>query len=384
MEYFKDVIRPILDQLPSEPMHHIVRDSLSLIEQNPILLRGLEAAVFSGGYRFKSSKLRNFYRGQLRENTTQLGAGWDKPGKAQLAWHTLGCGSTVVGGITPEFQPGNPDRPRQHVFKDTDGKYGIINFLGLNSDGRFAVAENLEKYHSRKYPIIASVAYNSGTEMKNIPNDFVYVINSLYTSVDGYQLLISCPNVHGAEIVHKLHDPAFLKDTAQAVVEAQERTGGRMPTDIKTGGDVTISELNELIRVCSDFDFGIVGINTSGNEDFKAAFRKRGVKGGFSGDYNPYRQRALEVAAYVYNETTGQVPFTASGAIYTGEDAWRRHLAGSTINEIMSAPRIYGLGAADKINRYIDEKLKSCFLSEIIGIEAQNYANISYPHIPRE
>src|SRR5260221_7993551 len=106
---YEQVVRPVLDAVGhSEQAHHLVRDFLSWAQSSPINLKAFELAAL-GGERFKSPRLENNFGGVERENTSQLGAGWDKYGTAQRAWHHSGDGSTVIGGITPDEQLANQD-----------------------------------------------------------------------------------------------------------------------------------------------------------------------------------------------------------------------------------------------------------------------------------
>lgn len=384
---YKEVIRPILDRVGhSEELHNLIRNGLGFLQEDELFLKIFERTIFKGGTRFISPVLANQFDGLKRENTLQLGAGWDKPGIAQRTAHILGFGSTVAGGVTPEPQKGNEQKPRQHVFKDEKSHYGQINSVGLKSEGAWLVNDNLKRYRGRDFPILANVSSNNETPLKNIPSDFARVIGELYYQIDGIQLLISCLNVGGIEKVRSLHEKEFLVDLVQASLGAMDQRGFRKPISIKVGGDVTIKELCEVISICLDNKLGIVGINTSGEERFKSHFGMSGVKGGFSGDYLPYRQRALEVAAFVFNETKGKLTFTASGGIYSGEDVLERHLAGSSINEMMTGLRVNGLTVADQANRYLDKKLKEMGIKnveEVIGINAQKYSVLGYLNIPR-
>src|SRR5262245_53281649 len=72
-------------------------------------------------------------------NPVGLAAGFDKNAEAPDALLRLGFGFVEVGGVTPRPQPGNP-RPR--LFR-LDADEGVINRLGLNSEGIEAVAARL-------------------------------------------------------------------------------------------------------------------------------------------------------------------------------------------------------------------------------------------------
>src|SRR5258707_13306954 len=72
-------------------------------------------------------------------NPVGLAAGFDKNAEVADALFRLGFGFVEVGGVTPKPQPGNP-RPR--LFR-LDADDGVINRLGLNSEGAEVVAQRL-------------------------------------------------------------------------------------------------------------------------------------------------------------------------------------------------------------------------------------------------
>lgn len=394
---YEQVIRPALDVVGhSEQMHHWVRDSLGIAQHVPGGLKVVEQLAL-GGERFKSPRLENSFGGLKRENTKQVGAGWDKYGHAQRTRHLLGDGATVIGGITPNEQPVNQNVIRQVVVRNSDGKYASVNNYGLGNDGAEKTAQTLMQYLDRDWPIIISAAFmKSAQDLKDMPKDYAEVVRTMFPIVDGQriklvdgvQVLVSCPNTHGPDFVHRLHDRSFLIDTVKSVRGAMlETIGFILPTDIKVGGDATLNELLTVMRVCSDYGFGMVGINTSGNKAFKDHFGIGHIAGGFSGDYPPYRSRANEAAALIFNESGGKVHFVGAGGNYTGADAWERHLAGAYIIEDVFGHRINGPATSNEMNKYIDAQLVTegiSHISEVIGRDAKKYEKDGYPNIPRD
>ena len=84
-------------------------------------------------------KLRVQAFGLTFPNPVGLAAGFDKNAEVPDQLFRLGFGFVEVGGVTPQPQPGNP-RPR--LFR-LDADEGVINRLGLNSEGVAAVAARL-------------------------------------------------------------------------------------------------------------------------------------------------------------------------------------------------------------------------------------------------
>src|SRR5207248_4410992 len=84
-------------------------------------------------------------------NPIGLAAGLDKNGVAIPAWAALGFGFIEIGTVTAQAQPGNP-KPR--IFRLSKQK-ALINRLGFNNDGAYAIALRLRKLReSGRWPAV--------------------------------------------------------------------------------------------------------------------------------------------------------------------------------------------------------------------------------------
>ena len=116
MNFYEQVLRPLLFLLDPEVVHHLAMDSLAVT--GPLLQKftpppdpRLECEVF--GLRFP--------------NRVGLAAGFDKNGVALPAWQGLGFGFAEIGTITARAQPGNP-KPR--IFRVPEAQ-GADQSIGL-------------------------------------------------------------------------------------------------------------------------------------------------------------------------------------------------------------------------------------------------------------
>jgi dihydroorotate dehydrogenase len=288
--------------------------------------------------------------------------------------------------VTEEAQPGNPERPRQHIFGEELGRVVCKNDLRFNSPGALRVALNLEEYSERPFPIIGNIGQNSWIKAKDMAESFARVVGVLYKYVDGFQLVFSCPNIHGPEEVHKMQEYAIMSDSAKAVNQVMDAMGERKPVDIKVGADSTRKEIDSAIRIAQENNIGIVAINTSNDRDVISKYGEKWLKvsGGFSGDDPDFRLKKNIILAYIYTESEGKIPLRAAGGNRNGPTVLVSLMAGAQIAEFVVALRDVEagmLGVADRTNRWLSKYMDEnglCSLGEVVGVSAQRIINTNY------
>src|SRR3989344_3167939 len=105
MEYYRNIISPILDRLDSETMHVAAREALHYSEVIPGGLDILEKFAY-GSERFTDPRLNVVVGGVSLDNPVMVGAGWDKKGVAVKGLYALGFSGVEVGSVLMSPQPG--------------------------------------------------------------------------------------------------------------------------------------------------------------------------------------------------------------------------------------------------------------------------------------
>ena len=123
---YKQLIRPLLFQLPPETIHHLIMAAMRVLHYIPggrLLLR-----MF---YTTRHPSLVREVFGIRFPNPVGLAAGFDKDAEVYEEMASLGFGFVEVGTITPLAQPGNP-KPR--LFR-LPMDHALINRMGFNNQG---------------------------------------------------------------------------------------------------------------------------------------------------------------------------------------------------------------------------------------------------------
>lgn len=351
MSFYKKVINPILDHLDSETWHTYVRDALHLAEISPITLKITELIAF-GGNRIKDERLTSNVAGITFENPVMVGAGWDKKGKAIKGLYALGFAGVEIPALL-KAQPGNP-RPRQFSV----GPGVIIQHLGFNTPGAYAIKKNLAIYKNSGIPIGIGLAKNKETSDKDAPEEYAKVAKILYDEGDYFVINVSSPNTPGLK---RLQGKGPLTKIVQAVIKALEEKGGRKPLFVKVAPELTHEEMDDIIDVVlSNKLTGIIAVNTWASPNIKAKYgeRWRNQPGGLSGDDKDYRKLATEQVKYIYKKTKGKIVIIGVGAIKDAPTALERIKAGASLIQVVVAIRGEGPSVAANINRGLLEYMQ--------------------------
>ncbi len=72
----------------------------------------------------------------------------------------------------------------------------IINHIGLENKGAYAVAKNIEKKKKRvSFPVGINIVKNNDTDFKDAPDNIFECFNVMKDLGDFFVFNISCPNV---------------------------------------------------------------------------------------------------------------------------------------------------------------------------------------------
>jgi dihydroorotate dehydrogenase len=249
-----------------------------------------------------------------------------------------------------------------------------LNWLGFNSPGMEAVAENLHRYNGSGIPIGISIGKNRDVGTKTLPESHAVVAKRLYDYASYFAINVSSPNTPG---LRKLQDKEPLTDIVQAVNQVMDEMGVRKPLFVKIAPELTNEAVNDVIEVVIDNGLtGIIAANTTENPEIKAKYgeRWRNVNGGVSGNDEDYRRMSTEKIAHIYREAGDRLEIIGVGGIQGTETALEKIKAGAKLLQIVTAIRGEGPTVAGRINRGIVEYMEKegiKNLSEIVGIEAR-------------
>ena len=351
--------------MDSETWHTRVRDALHLAEISPLTLKLTELIAF-GGKRIKDDRLKSTVAGITFENPVLVGAGWDKKGKAVKGLYALGFAGVEIPALL-KAQPGNP-KPRQFSV----GPGVIIQHLGFNTPGAYAIKKNLAPYKNSGIPIGIGLAKNKETTDENAPEEYAKVAKILYNEADYFVINVSSPNTPGLK---RLQGKGPLTLIVKAVIKAMEEKGERKPLFVKVAPELTHPEMDDIIDVVRTNNLtGIIAVNTWANSDLKAKYGEkwRNQPGGLSGDDKEYRKLATDQVRYIYKKTQGKIVIIGVGAIKDATTALERIKAGASLVQVVVAIRGEGPSVAANINRGLLEymqKHKIKNIQDLVGTE---------------
>lgn len=320
MTLYRQILRPLLFQLPAEAAHNLARWSLRS-----------EAPWKYGASRWqvKSPVLRT-QLGKLEvENPVGLAPGLDKNGEMISALQHFGFGYLCIGSILPVPQPGNP-RPRVLRYPE---EQALINCYGLPSHGLAAVAERLRRIRSR-VPIVATV---DGPNVEEYLRSFA----AMEPLVDAIQVSAKCPN-------HTKDEGDFLLLSNWDQLLQQVMARKRKPVFVRLTPWQSEQELQARLELVERAVFYGADAITMAGTITKQEPRLSIGHGQVSGP--PALERTLRTVREMYAITQGRVAIKALGGISSGDDAFRAFQAGATTVELLTAFVYQGPSIARRIN----------------------------------
>ncbi|MCA1657874.1 MAG: quinone-dependent dihydroorotate dehydrogenase, partial [Verrucomicrobiaceae bacterium] len=276
--FYRNFIRPFLFSLSAETAHNLAIRNLRAASSLPAMLRALE--------RFKPPEKPKTFFGLTFPNPIGLAAGFDKNGVALPAWAAVGFGFVEIGTVTAKPQPGNP-RPR--IFRYPE-QGALINRLGFNNDGAYAVAARLRKLREDgrwpRNPVGINIGKSKITPLEEATSDYLYSFRLLHPFADYVVLNVSSPNTPGLRSLQS-HDA--LEELLRAVQQENQTIG--KPVLIKIAPDLSLAELEQIIATSEQNGVaGIIATNTT--VDHAAIPASRDQTGGLSG--RPLREKSTE------------------------------------------------------------------------------------------
>ena len=266
-------------------------------------------------------------------NPIGIAAGFDKNAEHVDLLESLGFGFIEIGSVTHQAWNGNPQPRLFRLPKDR----GIINRMGLNNQGAYAISERLKSFEP-SVPLFINVAKTPDKSMTEIETirDYCSTIKLVRDCADVLVLNISCPNADGGKTFEDPELLTALLTEVRLIIGPEDK-----PLLIKVSPDLSDAQLVDTIRVCEQFKIsGYTATNTTVNRDgltSSSALIQSIGKGGLSG--RPLHDRAIRTVEKIRALTTK--PIIGVGGVVDASTAHRFLSAGASLVQLYTG-FIYG------------------------------------------
>ncbi len=335
MEFYKNIIRPLLFKLPPETAHTFTTTAF----RNASIWK-----LWNTINRITDERLKLSIAGISLDNPIGLAAGFDKNCLFLSGIRSLGFGYIVGGTVTLNPRPGNK-YPR--LFRNTKDK-ALINALGFPNVGAKEVVRNIQRNPSS--PAIISI---SGLTV----GEFVECAKLIDPLVQGLELNISSPNTVGLRIFHKIET---FRNLIQNINRARNK-----PLFVKLPPYYDSESQHLTFQIIkASLEEGIDGFSVANTIPVKD--KRLGVgSGGVSG--KPLFETMVRMVQEIRQEIGLRLVINGCGGIFTSDDAIKTFLAGADTVQIYTGLVYEGPSILFKINQgllhYLTEhKLKNIAL----------------------
>jgi len=319
MEYYKNIIRPLLFKLPPETSHAFAAAAF----RNAFIWR-----LWNILYGRTDDRLKLSIAGIKLDNPIGLAAGFDKNCLFLSGIRSLGFGYIVGGTVTLKPRLGNI-RPR--LFRNNTEK-ALVNALGFPNVGAKMAAQNIQE--SQSSPSIISI---SGLTVE----EFVECAELIEPLVEGLELNISSPNTIG---LRKFHEIATFRTLIQNINQSRKK-----PLFIKLPPyhDRESQHLTfQIIR--ASLEEGIDGFSVANT--IPVGDKRLGVgSGGVSG--KPLFENMVKMVREIRQEIGERLVINGCGGIFTSADAIKTFLAGADTVQLYTGLVYEGPSILSKINQ---------------------------------
>ncbi len=358
---YRNIFKPVLFRMDPEKAHHLVIGGLGAGVRIP----GTLAAMQSMYGITSTPDMTTELFGITFPGPVGLAAGLDKNAQAVAGLSASGFGFMEVGTVTPKPQPGN-EQPR--LFRLPSDR-ALINRMGFNNEGAWAMADRLRHLVDHPIPIAVNIGKNKVTPNEEAAEDYKACISELYTYADFFVVNISSPNTpdlrnlqHGNELKE------LLAEVMQEMNAQAQNHGTSKSVLVKIAPDVSDAELEYMVETIRQSGAaGIIATNTTLSRD-GLTHNHAGETGGLSG--RPLTERSTEIISRVYRQTEGKLPIIGCGGIFSSEDAYGKIKAGSSLVEIYTSFIYEGPQITRRLHNGIRELMQRdgfAHISEAVG-----------------
>lgn len=333
---WEKLVRPAMFRLDAEMAHELGMKALR---------SGLAAPYYSDPESFGVDPVSRF--GFEFANPIGIAAGFDKNAAAVNQLASLGFGFVEIGTVTYQSQPGNP-KPRMFRLPEDQG---LINRLGFNNAGAVAVAKRLANL-KRKCVVGVNIGKNKDVPIEEATENYLASFELLEPHADYVAINISSPNTPNLRELQKAEN---LDELLGALSTA---ANGRVPLLVKIAPDLSEGEIEAAADICLKHKIaGIIATNTTTGRDGVRSSNVEAIgAGGLSG--RPLRQKANDVIKAIYRYSNGKLPIVGVGGVFTGDDAFEKIAAGSSLVQAYTGFVYAGPRFARDVNVRLAEILK--------------------------
>jgi dihydroorotate dehydrogenase len=329
MNFYEQVLRPLLFLADPEVVHHLAMDTLTVA--GPLMHKFAPTP---------DPRLARTVFGLRFPNPVGLAAGFDKNGVALPAWQGLGFGFAEIGTITARGQPGNL-KPR--IFRVPEAQ-ALINRLGFNNEGCDVVAARLQRLrqsvHWPAIPVGINLGKSKVTPIEEATADYLLSFERLQHFGDYFVLNVSSPNTPG---LRALQDRAALDELLGHI---QRRNTLGKPVLVKIAPDLEWAAIEEILALAEEHALaGLIATNTT--IDHSSIAEERRQQGGLSG--GPLRRRATAIVRFIAERS--KVPVVAVGGIMDADAALEKFDAGAVLVQLYTGYIYRGPGLVGEICR---------------------------------
>ncbi|MEE2839393.1 MAG: quinone-dependent dihydroorotate dehydrogenase, partial [Acidobacteriota bacterium] len=359
------LLRPLLFSMDPEFVHRqTIRLGRTLSRSSPA--RRLVKRIY--GAQWKPLRVRVL--GLDFDNPVGLAAGFDKQGELPGIIASLGFGHMEVGSISSRPWPGNPSPTLLRLPVDQ----GLINYLGLNSEGSEGVQKRLQKVEFR-IPTGINLVKTADPEIagEEAIEDYLDSVGKFYPLADYITLNLSCPNtVEGKSFEH----PEFLQPFLSRLQEKRDEMEAGSPAKaflVKLSPDLDDYRLGRLVELSLEhgIDGFVIGNTTSRREGLRTGqnLMSKFGPGGLSG--RPLKKYIEQMIDKVFHLTGGRVPIVACGGVGCDPDedpageVWGYLKRGATLVQMYTGLIYQGPSLVKRINRGLVNILQEEGISDL-------------------
>lgn len=353
LRFLSHAAHAVVLRLPPETAHRLTIRALAVSPPLPAAADDPRLAIEAFGLKFPSP--------------VGLAAGFDKNGEAVDAALRMGFGFVEVGTVTPRPQLGNP-RPR--LFRLTRDA-GVINRLGFNSRGHEFVHRRLLLRLGK--PGIVAVNLGANKDSEDRIADYVGGIRAFADVAGFFVVNISSPNTPG---LRDLQRQQALSDLLPNVLAARDAAARRVPVIVKIAPDLTLAELDGIVRVCKTYRIDGLAISNTTLSRPETLVDQEIAKqhGGLSG--RPLFHLSTWLLAQAFLRVDGAFPLIGLGGVEDAATALAKIRAGAHLVELYSALVYKGAGLIEDIKSGLSARLceSGTTLSDLRGTRANDWA----------
>jgi dihydroorotate dehydrogenase len=330
------VLRPLVFALDPETAHEASLELLNAV--HPLLPQGTPLhPVEVMGLRFP--------------NPVGLAAGLDKNGDYLPGLSRLGFGFLEIGTVTPRAQPGNP-KPR--LFRLPEHR-SIINRMGFNNEGVEHLMQNLANYRRGDRIIGVNIGKNLTTPVERALDDYLLLLERVYTEADYITVNISSPNTPG---LRKLQNDdeleKLLGSIAQRRLKLEDHHGFSRPVALKIAPDLTPEAIAPIAdKIHRHRIDALIATNTTLDRSAVAGHPAARQAGGLSG--LALKEKSRDILYRFNAELNGDVPIISAGGIDSPQEAKLRLELGASLVQVYSALIYSGPGLIRHIAQSLAE-----------------------------